>query len=83
MSKTIVLTDYEADILDGLISAEMEALQEGKRKARLELSEPLTCDQDEIAAVMEKRIANYDYFVNRLHDLYQIGSKIFFDGFEC
>ena len=79
MSKVLRLTDHEADILDGLISAEIESLQEGKHKARLALSEPLTCDPDEVAAIMERRIADYDYFVNRLHELYQIGSKICFE----
>lgn len=70
MSKTIKLTDREADILDGLIGDEIDVTKEAKLSARTRITTPSSSDD------MDDAMSEYDYFFNRLYELYALRGKI-------
>lgn len=70
MSKVIKLTEREAAILEGLIADEIDVTQDAKRSARTRITRPSSSDD------MEQAMSDYDYFIERLHALYQLKGKL-------
>ena len=68
--KTITLTEREAALLADMISAQIKDTQDRKVAARARLAARV-CGDD-----MEKRLAEYDYCINQLHELNQLKAKL-------
>lgn len=70
MSKVFRLTEREAAILEGLVADEIDITQDAKHTARTRITTPSSSDD------MNAAMSEYDYFIERLHDLYRLKGKL-------